>query len=101
VQLKKDVCPEGDNSPSYYDGECDADEHDVVGDVPSNDGKNPAVLRDLDALTVRPYSALDVYQWAFVHGITTMPTFAEARMDDPITRAEMAKMLVIFASRGQ
>jgi hypothetical protein len=25
-----------------------------------------------------------------------MPTLAEARLDDPITRAEMAKMLVVF-----
>jgi hypothetical protein len=37
-----------------------------------------------------------VYQWAFARGITTMPTFAEARLNDPITRAEMAKMLVVF-----
>jgi hypothetical protein len=42
-----------------------------------------------------------VYQRAFQHGITTMPTFAEARLNDPITRAEMAKMLVVFTSGKQ
>jgi hypothetical protein len=34
--LKKDTCPDGDNSPSYYDGECEDDEY----HIPSNDGRD-------------------------------------------------------------
>ncbi|MDR0606965.1 MAG: hypothetical protein LBG52_01120 [Candidatus Peribacteria bacterium] len=39
------------------------------------------------------------YQWAFQRGITTMPTFSKARLTDPITRAEMAKMISVFATK--
>ncbi|MDR0651240.1 MAG: hypothetical protein LBG59_07795 [Candidatus Peribacteria bacterium] len=39
--------------------------------------------------------AQSLYQWAFQRGITTMPTLEEARMNDTITRAEMAKILVV------
>ncbi|MDR0651617.1 MAG: hypothetical protein LBG59_09855 [Candidatus Peribacteria bacterium] len=40
--------------------------------------------------------AQSLYQWAFQRGITTMPTLEEARMNDTITRAEMAKILVVI-----
>jgi hypothetical protein len=89
--LQKDRCSNGDFSPSYYDKVCDVDEYNVADDISSND--------DSDALTVRPYSVLDAYEWAFSYGITTMPTLAEAKISDAIIRAEMAKMISVFATK--
>jgi hypothetical protein len=41
---------------------------------------------------------VDAYIWAYQNGITTMPTIEEARLKDNITRAELAKMMVVFMS---
>ena len=38
------------------------------------------------------------YEWAYKNGITTMPTIEQARLKDWITRAELAKMMVVFMS---
>ena len=38
------------------------------------------------------------YQWAYKNGITTMDTIEKARLKDWITRAELAKMMVVFMS---
>jgi uncharacterized repeat protein (TIGR01451 family) len=35
--LKKDYCPNGDNSPSYYDGTCDGNEHGAPDDCAIDD----------------------------------------------------------------
>ena len=42
---------------------------------------------------------VSAYEWAYGKWITTMPTFEAARLDDGITRWEMAKMMVVFASK--
>ena len=42
---------------------------------------------------------IDAYNWAYSLGITTMPTIEEARLDDGITRGELAKMMVVFVSQ--
>jgi hypothetical protein len=98
--LKKDVCPEGDDSPSYYDGTCanptglrgsgeatedfvDTNEHKTSPTPPYEGGQD-----DLQS----------AYQRAFQQGITTMLTFEEARTSDTITRAEMAKMVVKYVA---
>ena len=39
------------------------------------------------------------YERAYRHGITTMPTIEEARIIDEITRAEMAKMISVYAKK--
>jgi len=41
---------------------------------------------------------VDAYVWARENGITTMPSIQEARLKDGITRAELAKMMVVFMS---
>jgi len=41
---------------------------------------------------------VEAYKWAYKNGITTMPTIEEARLKDNITRAELAKMMVVFMS---
>ncbi len=38
------------------------------------------------------------YEWAYKNGITTMDTIEKARLNDRITRAELAKMMVVFMS---
>jgi hypothetical protein len=40
---------------------------------------------------------IDAYNWAHDKGITTMATIDDANMYSPITRAEMAKMLSVYA----
>jgi hypothetical protein len=37
------------------------------------------------------------YQWAYKYSITTMNTYENARISDPLTRAEMAKMISVYA----
>ena len=37
------------------------------------------------------------YEFAYKHGITTMPTIEEADMEGPLTRIAMAKMLSQYA----
>ena len=41
---------------------------------------------------------VDAYGWAYKNGITTMDTIEKARLKDWITRAELAKMMVVFMS---
>jgi hypothetical protein len=38
------------------------------------------------------------YEWAVQEGITTVETVAQARLDNRITRAELAKMLSVYAT---
>jgi hypothetical protein len=78
--LKKDVCPDGDNSPSYYDGTCEE------------------TLLSNEHSSSKTDKMLTAYQRAFTYGITTMPTVEQARLSDPLTRAELAKMLVVFVT---
>lgn len=40
---------------------------------------------------------VDAYHYAFTHGITTMSTIDEARLYDPLTRGELAKMISVYA----
>jgi hypothetical protein len=42
-----------------------------------------------------------IYEWAYANKLTTIQTFEEARTTDAITRAEMAKMLVVFSKTIQ
>ena len=39
---------------------------------------------------------IDAYKWAHDKGITTMDTVEDARLDQPLTRAELAKMMVVY-----
>ncbi len=41
----------------------------------------------------------DAYIYAFLKGITTQATIDDAQLDRGVTRAEMAKMMVIFATK--
>jgi hypothetical protein len=39
------------------------------------------------------------YKWALENGITTMKTVEDARLDEPLTRAELAKMMVVYIQK--
>jgi hypothetical protein len=84
-----DDCPKGDYSDSYYDGSCGTapdtalDEHESAGD----DVKN------------KKSEYYEAYEWAYAHKITTTHSFADARVNDRVTRAEMAKMIAIYAKQ--
>ncbi|GHV23170.1 hypothetical protein FACS189428_6320 [Clostridia bacterium] len=79
-----DVCPNGDFSPSYYDGTCggnEDEEHGAAGtEIPS---------------TKTIYET--AYERAKEYGITTASTYEEARTTDAILRQEMAKMISTYA----
>lgn len=63
----------------------------------------PEVLRSLQkallSIAKSSYSLeqKEAYLYAFLRGITTMPTIQEAMLDRGITRAEMAKMMSVYA----
>lgn len=42
---------------------------------------------------------IDAYKWALENGITTMKTVESARLDQPLTRAELAKMMVVYIQK--
>ena len=41
----------------------------------------------------------DAYLWACQHNITTMRTIQEARLEQPLTRAELAKIMSVYAMK--
>lgn len=41
----------------------------------------------------------DAYLWSCQHNITTMRTIQEARLDQPLTRAELAKIMSVYAMK--
>ena len=52
------------------------------------------------ALAATPDTELGkAYEWAYANGITTMSSYEAANMTNPITRAEMAKMLSNYAKK--
>jgi hypothetical protein len=82
--LKKDYCPNGDNSPSYYDGECDELEHGAADEC-SIDSPN---------YTEEEKAA---YRFACEQDISAMNTIQSARLYSELTRAEMAKIVSVYA----
>lgn len=42
---------------------------------------------------------IDAYKWALENGITTMKTIEAARLDEPLTRAELSKMMVVYIQK--
>jgi len=89
--LKKDDCPDGDFSPSYYDGTCG-----ISPEFP----KNPERLLETDETrehgTAEEKSESQVYLWAREYHLTSMETYEDFRPYDAITRAEMAKIVVLY-----
>lgn len=83
--ISMDSCPNGDKSPSYYDGTCEAK-------------TTSAWFGNRDHLTGNAES-FSAYDWAYGHGITTMSGVEKVRLNDFLTRAELSKMLTVFTQK--
>lgn len=58
-----------------------------------------APMTDAQAVEKFGQEQIDAYKWALENGITTMKTVEEARLDQPLTRAELAKMMVVYIQK--
>ena len=85
ARLIMDHCPNGDYSPSYYDRSCGTAQSDTNQQPQPVQNNNPEIL--------------SAYEWALKNGITTQSPIVNARLLDPITRAELAKMLSVFTQK--
>lgn len=110
-RLLRDLCPMGDKSHSYYDGVCGSNDIVDILKHPSADKKptpvDPqsfvpsldqirATIMTLSQGTVASLEQVQAYLFAKAAGLTTMPSYEDARPNDPITRAEFSKLLVAF-----
>ena len=91
ITLVPDYCPDGDFSPSYYDGTC--------GTPPIED--NTQVEIPLEQTYDNKYSQelKDAYLRALSKGITTKKTITEAELESPLIKSHMAKMVSEYAKK--
>ena len=61
--------------------------------------ENKAPMTDAEAVAKFGQEQIDAYKWALENGITTMETVEDARLDQPLTRAELAKMMVVYIAK--
>ena len=95
--MRKDNCPDGDLSPSYYDGTCEGDNTQDSSAEPQND-VTPLTGGDGEARGGYSQEFLNAYERAFKNGITTMNTIDKANMDWYIKRGHLAKMVVNYVT---
>jgi hypothetical protein len=112
VNLKKDNCPNGDFSPSYYDDECSEQPlrpSDTSADTsasenstgntqfsPLTGGEGDPTSLGSEEGVVNP-EVLTAYQFAYAHDITTLAPIANANPDGTVIRQHLAKMVVNYA----
>ena len=89
--LRKDHCPKGDFSDSYYDRTCVANTSDAKKEKKSEQTHGSAE----ESLEYRE----TVFQWAKDQWLTAMDTLKTFRAHDKVTRAEMAKIISIYATK--
>jgi len=82
--MKKDNCPNGDHSNSYYDGKCEKDEKsdNTHGAAEEKEDIESEDLQD-EVIDGKKYSKEDIslYQWARKHKLTSMETIGDFRGD--------------------
>ena len=122
---ERDICPNGDHSPSQYDGKCESliDTGSVVTGsvvtgsvvtgnvvtgsvvtgnvvtgsvVTGNIVTGSVIIGDQKFLPAKD-EQLQAYNRAYQQGITTLS--GEARLKDEITRAELAKMMSVYVTK--
>lgn len=64
-----------------------------------NKDEEKAPMTDAQAVEKFGQEQIDAYKWALENGITTMKTVEAARLDEPLTRAELAKMMVVYIQK--
>lgn len=115
--LPKDKCPNGDTSASYYDGKCSDSEAPGTGnnDALKKDGgkkdegekkddgkkKDEGGKKDDGSKTSEEAKKelAEAYERAYGLGITTMSGMENAKLGEFITRAELAKMMSVYATK--
>ena len=62
-------------------------------------GEQKPAMTEAQAVEKFGQEQIDAYKWALENGITTMKTVEAARLDEPLTRAELAKMMVVYIQK--
>ena len=65
----------------------------------NKDEEKAAPMTEAQAVEKFGQEQIDAYKWALENGITTMKTVEDARLDQPLTRAELAKMMVVYIQK--
>lgn len=87
--LKKDNCPDGDYSDSYYDWDCWTFEE-------NNQTHGSAWEEEINREELYWKEVVDAYKWAYKNWLTTMSTIQDADPDWYLLRWHMAKIVVNF-----
>ena len=88
--LKKDYCPDGDYSDSYYDWDCWTPEED------ENHTHGSAWDEEINPEELYWKEVVEAYERAYKNWLTTMGTIQEADPDWYLLRWHMAKIVVNF-----
>ena len=88
--LKRDYCPDGDYSDSYYDWDCWTPEED------ENHTHGSAWDEEINPEELYWKEVVDAYKWAYKNWLTTMSTIQDADPDWYLLRWHMAKIVVNF-----
>ena len=72
-----------------------AEAKEVKNDITTS---KPAVIISDAAKNKYKEEQIEAYKWAYENGITTINNIDEARLSDPLTRAELAKMMSQYIS---
>jgi len=94
-KLVKDDCPDWDFSDSYYDGKCSNDTKEEKSDDTREEGKTEWTHGSAD----RTKEEIDIFERASKKGLTSMDTIESFAWRRSLTRAEMAKIISIFATK--
>ena len=89
ISWAKDNCPNGDKSPSVYDGVCTAATTGTISITSWWSIVGSKYSKDLNK----------AYLYAYKIGITTIPTIQQANMEWNLLRSHMAKMMVNYAMK--
>ena len=103
---KEEQLSTGQTEPEVLDDETSEKTLDeLVGDYMEKYKDNPEKLKQLETAMKSAKDSdvdqelKDAYVYAFLNGITTQATIEKAELDRGITRAEMAKMMAVFATK--
>lgn len=90
--LKRDTCPNGDYSPSYYDNDC--------WDIPTdNETTNDWTTNCTSEWSRYNLETNNAFTYACQLGMTDNTVIQDANIDEYILRKEAAKMISIFATK--
>lgn len=105
--LSKDNCPNGDFSPSYYDGTCgeQKQEDNQKEEEKNNDTTTPETPKTetnqeetwIENPLIVSDEILSAYDRAFKHNITTLAPLDTANPQGTVIRGHLAKMIVNYA----